>query len=188
MMLKDRYLLPTVLCAFCAIHLLIVTGCTEHYDLECVDGWGRLDFYETLRASEVPTEKHFIFQPQINSSRYVIGFRFPRFDYDPMNHAMPDTSRWDHLINGMGMRLYDEYGQPVAERKLNTIEERREGFWASEKGFSVSLRDVPEFKSDRTYRLVVNLPAIYDPYDKYPDMYLRVAITDAPHYFGQRCF
>ena len=164
--------------------VLFLNGCTEeHHKLEKTSFLSRVDFTETLVSSEQSQQISITFQPQINSGFYHISMRFPRFEYDPGNHAMPDTSYWEHLIDGMAMKLFDENGSILTERELNTIEHRRRGFGATETHFSAGLRNVPDLERNKTYNLIIEIPAIHDPQNKFPDMLLRVGVSDPKFYF-----
>jgi len=163
--------------------VILFYGCEEHHKLEETGFMSRLDFTETLVSSEKPQQLTIVFQPQINSGFYFINVRFPKFEYDPGNHAMPDASYWEHLIDGMAMKLLDENGAVLTDSELNTIENRRKGFVNAEGYYSVGLRGVPDFQSSKTYKLVIDIPAIHDPHNQFPDMLLRVGVYDPKFYF-----
>jgi hypothetical protein len=187
MMLSDRYFLSIVLCAFCSMLLLIVAGCTEHYNLEQDNSGNRPDFTETIRLPDTPTKVHIIFQPQINSDRYSFGVHFPEFEYDPSNHGMADTTRWFHLIDSMTLSVYDEHDNLLNKRSYNINESNSLGFshlWQDKKyGTGMGFINQYKFKSDRTYRYIVSFPAIHDPYEKFPEVTLIVRVIEPKFFF-----
>lgn len=182
MIVKSNYVLIYLL-----FLIFYCISCTEHFDIELDENRDRMDFSETVRLSDKPTEVHIIFQPQINSDRYYFGVRFPHFEFDPSNHALADTSQWYHLIDNLEIAVYDEYGEVIGARTYNTNANRLKGFSSNhlrkDTGTGISFRDEFIFRNDRSYRFVITFPAIYDPNEQFPTTSVVVRLIDTKFKF-----